>query len=93
MIARLLVFALRVLAVLYLLRLLLRWLAGLARPSVPRTPGGGERQIGADLVRDRVCNTFLPRDRAVRAVVAGHEEHFCSVACRDRALAAGAPAP
>jgi hypothetical protein len=39
-----------------------------------------------DLVRDRVCNTFLPRARALPAVVGGREEHFCSVACRDRAL-------
>jgi hypothetical protein len=87
-IARLIVFAVRVLGVLYLLRLLLRWLASLGRPSVPRAPGGGEPEIAGDLVRDRVCNTYLPRERAVRAVVAGQEEHFCSVACRDRALAA-----
>jgi hypothetical protein len=38
------------------------------------------------MVRDRVCNTFLPRQRALRAVVGGREEHFCSAACRDRAL-------
>jgi hypothetical protein len=37
-------------------------------------------------VRDRVCNTFLPRERAIHAVVNGHEEHFCSTACRDQAL-------
>jgi hypothetical protein len=40
----------------------------------------------APLVRDRVCNTFLPRERALVAVVDGREEHFCSTACRDRAL-------
>ena len=39
-----------------------------------------------DLVRDRICNTFLPRERAIHALVNGHEEHFCSTACRDRAL-------
>ena len=93
MIARLIVFVLRVLAALYVVRLLFRWLASLGRPSVPGASGDGERQIAGDLVRDRVCNTFVPRDRAVRAVVAGLEEHFCSVACRDRALAASAPTP
>ncbi len=46
----------------------------------------------ADLVRDRICNTFLPRDRAVRAMVSGREEHFCSEACRDRALTAASQA-
>ena len=39
-------------------------------------------------MRDRVCNTFVPRSRAVAAVVDGVEEHFCSAACRDRALLA-----
>jgi hypothetical protein len=41
---------------------------------------------GTDLVRDRVCNTFVPRDRALAGEVAGRTEHFCSAACRDRAL-------
>jgi hypothetical protein len=41
---------------------------------------------GVDLVRDRVCNTFLPRARALPAVVAGREEYFCSAACHERAL-------
>ena len=42
---------------------------------------------GVDMVRDRICNTFLPRERAVSAVVGGRQMHFCSPACRDRALA------
>ena len=42
---------------------------------------------GGEMVRDRICNTFLPRERALMAVVHGVEEPFCSPACRDRALA------
>jgi YHS domain-containing protein len=38
-------------------------------------------------VRDRVCNTFVPRASALRAQLGGHEEYFCSAACRDKALA------
>jgi hypothetical protein len=49
-------------------------------------PAAGQKG-GVDLVRDRVCNTFLPRARALPAVIGGREEHFCSPACRDRALA------
>jgi YHS domain-containing protein len=45
-----------------------------------------------DLVLDRVCRTHVPRSRALSASVAGHEEHFCSAACRDKALAAVARA-
>jgi hypothetical protein len=43
------------------------------------------------MVRDRVCDTFLPRSRALVATVAGREQHFCSPACRDRALRLAAP--
>jgi hypothetical protein len=39
-------------------------------------------------VRDRVCNTFVPRSRALSAMVAGEAQHFCSAACRDAALQA-----
>jgi hypothetical protein len=74
----------RFLFVLLVVRLLGRFLAGVLRR--PATPGAGPG-AAADLVRDRVCNTFLPRERALKALVAGHEEHFCSQACRDRALA------
>jgi hypothetical protein len=38
-----------------------------------------------ELVRDRVCNTYVPRPRAVRALIGGHEQLFCSQACADRA--------
>jgi hypothetical protein len=87
---------LRVLVALLLVRLVMRSLGGFFRarrvrqgpaepPAVP--PG----QVGAgELVRDRVCNTFLPRERAVCATIDGREEHFCSAACRDQALAGAA---
>jgi hypothetical protein len=71
---------LRILVVLFLLRLVVRFvanlLAGLRPGPAPATP---------TLVRDPVCNTFVTRERALRATVNGREEHFCSAACRDRA--------
>ena len=73
---------LRVVFLLFAVRLIGRFLASLLAPR------GGTRpavESGA-LVRDRVCNTFLPRERALRARVGGREEHFCSAGCRDRAL-------
>lgn len=74
----------RVLLVLLLLRLVSRAVAAFLRGlrSAAEAPRG-------ELVRDRVCNTFLPRERALHAVVGGQEEHFCSPVCRDRALQAG----
>jgi hypothetical protein len=53
-------------------------LEGLREPEPARTD--------VEMVRDRICNTFLPRQRALKAMVGGREEHFCSPACRDRAL-------
>jgi hypothetical protein len=48
--------------------------------------GAPRREAAAtDMVRDRVCDTFLPRSRALVAVVDGREQHFCSPECRDRA--------
>jgi hypothetical protein len=74
---------LRVLFLLFALRLISRSVAALvrARDQPARVPARG-----GDLVRDRVCNTFLPREQALTALVAGREEHFCSKACLDRAL-------
>jgi YHS domain-containing protein len=62
--------------------------------------GGSQRRPGAsrplrpaeDLVRDRVCNTYVPRSRAIVATIDGHEEYFCSTGCRERARAAVARA-
>jgi uncharacterized protein len=82
---------LNVLIVLLLVRLVLRaiaaWLRGPQQRPSGRPVGPPAPHEAGELVRDRVCNTFLPRDRAIRALVAGTEEHFCSAACRDRALA------
>src|SRR5262249_33522832 len=82
-----LVFVIRLLFWLLVVRLVLRtfgaFLGGLREPS--RTPP--PRRPGATaLVRDRVCNTFLPPDRAITAPVAGRTEYYCSAACRDQAL-------
>jgi hypothetical protein len=88
-VVRFFVIAFRVLLVLLALRLLGRAVAAVWRPRP--APGADPRPSG-ELVRDRVCNTFLPRERAIRALVGGREEHFCSAACRERALAAHARA-
>jgi hypothetical protein len=81
-------YLLRFLALLLIVRLVLRFVVGVMRgmagPAQPRTQ---PQMPAVDLVRDRVCNTFVPRASALSCRVLGHEEHFCSAACRDRALA------
>jgi hypothetical protein len=71
-----LVAAVRFLVVVFVVRMGLRLFASARRPR---------RTEPTDLVRDRVCNTFLPRDRALAVTLAGRTEHFCSPECRDRA--------
>lgn len=77
---------------LLLLRLVVRAVAralspGPGRPRAAAPPPPPQVRAPEDLVLDRVCRTHVPRSRALVARVAGREEHFCSVACRDRALA------
>jgi hypothetical protein len=61
---------------------------GPARPRTAAPPPRPQVRAPEDLVLDRVCHTYIPRSRALVARVAGREEHFCSPACRDKALAA-----
>ena len=76
-------FVVRAVIVLLVLRLLGRFVAGVFQGMRETPPAGsGSREM----VRDQVCNTFLPRDRALTVLVGGQEAHFCSPACRDRAL-------
>jgi len=84
LIRRLLFLVLAVAALMWWLRKLL------ARSRVParsqaQTPGAIQDQ-GA-MVRDRVCNTFLPVSRALRQKVGSEEHYFCSEVCRQRFLA------
>ena len=83
-----LVVILRLLLVLVALRFLFRFVGAIVRGYREADAKAAPRE--RELVRDRVCNTFLPKDRALTAVVRGHEEHFCSAACRDQALLAPA---
>jgi len=78
---------------LLVLRLVVRAVArafapGAGRPRTAPAPSRREVQAPEDLVLDRVCRTHVPRSRALVARVDGREEHFCSPACRDKALAA-----
>ena len=45
---------------------------------------GPRRQGSTELVRDRVCNTFIPRTRALTLEEGGRTHYFCSEECRSR---------
>jgi hypothetical protein len=73
-----LIWVLRALVVLVVLRILFRALSG------RRTMGPRARQrIGGTLVRDPQCGTYLPPGRARTLTTASGVVHFCSDRCRD----------
>jgi hypothetical protein len=88
---RTLIYVFYFLVVLVFVRLVSRALGQLFGVDTQTRPSGRTRRPvprqGEDLVRDRICNTHVPRSRALTAVVEGHEEYFCSEACRQKALA------
>ena len=78
----LLVNVVRIVAVLLIARFVLRFVAAV----VQGYQGAPRREPAAtEMVRDRVCDTFVPRSRALMAIVDGREQHFCSPECRERA--------
>ena len=71
----------RIVIVLMAVRLVLRFIAAV----VQGYQGAPRREAATDMVRDRVCDTFLPRSRALVVVVDGREQHIGSPECRARA--------
>ena len=73
----------------WFVRRLLRARSGFAagpRPTMRGSPRRGE------MVRDRECNTYLPRESAIALEQAGQTHYFCSEACRRSFLTRGGAA-
>ncbi|MBZ5639663.1 MAG: hypothetical protein LAO51_13035 [Acidobacteriia bacterium] len=82
MIRRLVVLLLAVFGAWWLIRRLAGGLAAAgsgSRHAVPRFEGA--------MVRDRICQTFLPKSRALTVRQGAEELFFCSEACRAAFLA------
>ncbi|HEY3174780.1 MAG TPA: hypothetical protein VGK94_03370 [Candidatus Polarisedimenticolia bacterium] len=72
--------------------MILRRLAGLLAGGPPpeRREGGDSRRRdgrATELVRDRICNTYVPKDRALSLRELGRVHFFCSEQCRSRHIA------
>ena len=72
----------RIVVVLLIVRFVLRFLAAVVQGYQGAPPRAA---AATDMVRDRVCDTFVPRSRALMAVVDGRDQYFCSPECRERA--------
>lgn len=74
----------RIVAILFVIRLIQKFLAQGAGPSgqQKRRNTHLERQ-GGQLVRDPQCGTYVPISSSVHLVSGPNTLYFCSVACRD----------
>jgi uncharacterized protein len=58
------------------------------RRRIPRATGGrAPTPVTQEMVRDPVCQLYLPRAEAIRRQVRGQEYFFCSPGCLDKFLA------
>jgi YHS domain-containing protein len=87
---RILFWIVRALAILLLIRIILRSLFGSRRPAARAqgAPGPGGRpqaqeRIGGELVRDPNCGTYIPKARALVVGSGDAAQYFCSTECRE----------
>ena len=66
--------------------LISRLIRGGIRPTRSAAPGRGRTRREGEMVRDRVCNTFVPRSSALVERVGSETHYFCSESCRIRFL-------
>jgi len=83
---RLLYFA----ALVYLAYAVYRLLFGSARRKVA---AAGRKKLSGVMVKDETCQTYLPREDAIRETFEGREYFFCSKTCRQKFLDAKKKTP
>ena len=84
----LLIWIVRVLVILMILRLVVRFFS--TRPLAPARRSQPLQRTGGTLVRDPHCGTYIPESRALTVRASSGPLHFCSAACRDEWTAAQA---
>jgi len=63
--------------------LFFRFFRALNKASKPPRASKGTSGI---MVKDDICNTYLPKENAIRQVHEGKEYYFCSSECRQKFL-------
>ncbi len=48
------------------------------------TPGGRRVIDAGDMVKDPVCNTYIPAENAIKEDIGDKTYYFCSPECRDK---------
>jgi YHS domain-containing protein len=79
----LLIWIVRLIVVLVLIRLVMRALGLTRGPAIPRPRARDVERSGGTLVQDPHCGTYLPKSRALALGSGDDAKYFCSPACRD----------
>ena len=67
----------------YIVYRILRFFNTIGRVKAPPK----ERQkLSGLMVKDEICNTYLPKEKALREIRQGKEHYFCSEECRKQFL-------
>ncbi|MFO7867482.1 MAG: transcriptional regulator [Candidatus Aminicenantes bacterium] len=67
----------------YIIYLLFKFFQGIQKAS--RRVSSSSRKTGM-MVKDNVCNTYLPEEDAIKEKLDGEIHYFCSEKCRDKFL-------
>lgn len=60
-----------------------KFLLGLGRRRRPSKPA---TRLSGMMVKDEACETYIPKEEAIREVIDGKEYFFCSKDCRRKIL-------
>ena len=70
---------------LYLILRLVSFWRKISRSSSPPSSASPPTLSGR-MVKDEVCQMYLPRENALREIIDGEEHFFCSAECRRKCL-------
>jgi len=66
----------------YAVYIVLRFFQNLGRALRPDGTGRPQARLSGQMVKDEACNTYIPREEAIRETIDGTEHSFCSKECR-----------
>ncbi|MBN1271561.1 MAG: hypothetical protein JXB26_04750 [Candidatus Aminicenantes bacterium] len=67
----------------YLIYLVVRFFFSLSKKKPPSKTIPSRSGV---MVKDEYCNTYIPREEAIREIIDGKEYFFCSRECRNKFL-------
>lgn len=73
----------------YVIFMIVKFFSALNKGS--RRPAPKQKISGGIMVKDETCNTYLPKEDAIKELYQGQEYYFCSEECRQKFLATKKP--